>query len=416
MLTGPSLSEQKETSAPPPSQQPAIKEEISLLDLSIVIANRKALILKTITVCAVLGVVVSFLLPIRYSATVTILPPQQNSSLSSALASQLGNLGGMAALTGGNFGLKSQNDMFVGMLRSRSVEDAMVKNYRLMDEYRSKYPSDARLLLERRVNIDGSGKDGLIHLTIEDSNSARAAELANGYIEQFRSLSEHLAITEAAQRRFFFQQQLDEAKENLATAEEDLKKTEQQTGLIQLDSQARALIESAASLRAQIAAKEVQIEALRTYATNENSQLVLAEQELSGLRAQLARLGGSQDNGDESLIVPKGKVPEAGLLYVRKLREVKYRETIFEILARQFELAKLDEAREGALIQVVDAAVPPERRTSPKRTLIVLVASALGLILGIVLAMISEGWERLRDDTETNRKLHLLRKAMTFRA
>jgi tyrosine-protein kinase Etk/Wzc len=416
MLTEPLLSEQKEISPPlSPPQLTADKEQISLLDLSIVIAERKALILNTVLVCATLGILISLLLPIRYQATVAILPPQQNSSLTASLTSQLGNLGGMAALAGGNLGLKSPNDMIVGMLKSRTVEDAMIRNYRLMDEYRSKYLSDARLSLEHHVNVDGSAKDGIIRVTIEDPNRDRAAELANGYVNQFKELSEHLAITEAGQRRLFFQQQLDEAKENLVRAEEDLKRTQQETGLIQLDSQARALIESAASFRAQMAAKEVQIDALRTYATSENAQLILAEKELKGLRAQLAKLGGSQENGDESLILPKGKVPEAGLMYVRRIREVKYRETVFEILARQFELAKLDEARQGALIQVVDAAVPPDRRSSPKRTLIVLGATALGLILGVVLAMIEAQWQRLKQDVETDQKLDVLRKALVFR-
>ncbi len=414
MLTQPSTSERKEVVAPP-SQRSTSNEEISLLDLSISVAERKALIFKTVLVCIALGIVISFLLPTRYTATVTILPPQQNSSMGAALASQVGSLSGMAALAGSSLGLKSQNDLIVGMLKSRTVEDAMIKTYGLMDEYRSKYPSDARLALERRVSVDGTGKDGLIRVTIEDPNPRRAAELANGYVEQFRSLSEHLAMTEASQRRLFFQQQLDDAKDNLASAEEDLKRTEQETGLIQLDSQARALIESAASLRAQIVAKEVQVESLRTYATSENAQLIQAVQELEGLRAQLAKLGGSEDGGDESLMVPKGKVPEAGLLYVRRLREVKYRETIFEILARQFEVAKLDEARQGALIQVVDSAVTPDRRSSPKRTMIVLATIPIGLMLGVVMAILSSKWRQMQKDVPTVQKLGVLKNALAIR-
>ena len=163
-------------------------------------------------------------------------------------------------------------------------------------------------------------------------------------MDEFRELSKHLAFTEAQQRAAFFQQQLEESKDNLANAEEALKRTEQTTGLIQLDSQAKALIESAAELRAQIAAKEVQIQAMQTYATGENAQVIQAQQELESMRGQLAQLGGSDESAN-SLIVPKGKVPEAGLEYVRKLRDVKYYETIFDILARQFEIAKLDEAK-----------------------------------------------------------------------
>jgi uncharacterized protein involved in exopolysaccharide biosynthesis len=224
-----------------------------------------------------------------------------------------------------------------------------------------------------------------------------------------------MAITEASQRRLFFEQQLEQAKDNLANAEEALKLNEQKTGLIQLDSQARALIESAASLRAQIAAKEVQIESMRTFATNENAQLVQAEQELESMQAQLAKLGGSA-NLDAGLLMPRGQVPEAGLEYVRKLRDVKYYETIFDLLARQFEVAKLDEAKQGALIQVVDSAIPPDRRSSPQRLLLVLAGTAIGLFAGIMVVLFQSGVQRMKSSSESLHKLQRLRKFLLSRS
>ncbi len=218
-------------------------------------------------------------------------------------------------------------------------------------------------------------------------------------------------MTEAQQRALFFQQQLVQAKNNLANAEVALQTTEQKTGLIELDSQARALIASAASLRAQIAAKEVQIQAMQTFASGGNAQLIETQQELEGMRAQLAKLGGAEDNPN-ALIMPKGKLTEAGLEYVRRLRDVKYYEAMFDILARQFEIAKLDEAKEGSLIQVVDPAVRPDRKSSPKRALIVLIATAVGLLLGILVALVQAGWTRLKDDPESRGKISLLRHAL----
>jgi uncharacterized protein involved in exopolysaccharide biosynthesis len=391
------------------------EDEISLLDLLIVLAERKRVIILVTAIFAILAVVISLLLPVRYTATVVLLPPQQNTSMGAALASQLGNLGGMAALAGGSLGLKNPNDMFVGMLKSRSVEDAMIQHFGLMDEYHKKYLSDARKTFENHATVDGSSKDGLIHISVEDHDAKRAAELANGYVDQFRIQSQHLAITEASQRRLFFEQELEQAKNNLANAEEALKQTEQTTGVIELSSQSRALIESAASLRAQITEREVQIQGMQTYATGENAQLFQAQQELAGLRAQLAKLGGSEDSASSGLIVPKGRVPEAGLEYVRKLRDVKYNETIFDILARQFEIAKLDEAKEGALIQVVDPAIQPDKHSSPKRVLIVIAATALGFFLGIFAALFQAGFRRLKDDPEVSSKLHILRKALSVR-
>jgi tyrosine-protein kinase Etk/Wzc len=386
-------------------------DELSLLDILIVLARRKWLIFKFTTGFAVVAIVIVFLLPKSYTATTTVLPPQQGSSLSSAIMSQIGGLGSIGALAGSSIGLKNPNDMFVAMFKSQTVEDAMIQRFDLMTKYRQKYMSRARKVFESHATIEANGKDTLIHISVEDKDPEFAAKMANGYVEEYRKLSQHLAIGEAAQRRLFFEQQLIQAKDNLANAEEALKETQQKTGMIQLDSQARALIESAAALRAQITAKEVQLQAMRTYATGQNSDVVQTQQELDSMRAQLAKLAG---NGDDSvgLIVPKGQVPQAGVEYVRKLRDVKYNETIFEILARQFELAKLDEAKEGALIQVVDPAIVPDFKSSPKRALITIGATLFGLFIGIFVALFREGMERLRRDPEQRERLNILRKAI----
>jgi tyrosine-protein kinase Etk/Wzc len=386
-------------------------DEISLLDILIILACRKWLIFKFAAGFGLVALVVSLFLPKIYTATTTVLPPQQSSSLSSALMSQIGSLGSLGALAGSSIGLKNPNDMYVAMFRSRTVEDAMIQRFGLMAEYREKYMSTARKALEKHATVEAGTKDNLIHISIEDKDPKRAAEMTNAYVDEYRALSEHLAIGEAAQRRLFFEQQLGQAKDNLANAEEALKETEQKTGMIQLDSQARALIESAAALRAQVTAKEVQLQAMRTYATGQNADVVQAQQELDSLRAQLVKLGGNTDDS-AGLIVPKGQVPQAGVEYIRKLRDVKYYETIFEILARQFELAKLDEAKEGALVQVVDPAIVPDYKSSPKRALITIVATMLGLFIGIFVALFREGMERLRRDPEQGERLNLLRKAI----
>lgn len=385
---------------------------ISVLDILIAIAEQKHIVMFFGILAACMAIGVSLILPKNYTATLTLLPPQQNSSIGAAFSAQIGSMGGLASLAGSSLGIKNPNDMYVAMLKSRTVEDGMVRQFNLMQEYHSHFVSDARKAFENHVTVEGNGKDGLIHISVDDRDPKRAAQLANGYVEQYRHLSEHLAVTEAGQRRLFFEQQLEQAKNNLANAEEAMKVAERKTGLIQLDSQARALIESAASLRAQITAKEVQVESLRTYATDENSQLVQAQQELSSLRAQLAKLGGAGGDAATDLIISKGQVTAAGIEYVRKLRDVKYYEAIFDILARQFEVAKLDEAKQGAVIQVVDAAVPPERRSSPKRAMIVIVSTAVGLLIGVITALITEAKRRARNDANLLRKLSALRNAV----
>lgn len=369
---------------------------ISVISLLTILAKHKRAILLFTFGCGVIAAIVSLLLPARYTATTVILPPQNQSAGSSVMA-QLSSMGPMASLAGG-LGIKNPNDMYVAFLKSRTVEDAMVDRFHLKDEYNSKLPSDARKAFEDLCDIQSSAKDGLIRISVVDKDPRRAAELANGYIEVYRAFSGKLAVTEASQRRLFFETQLEQQKDKLAAAEDDLKNTQQRTGMIQLDSQARALIESAASLRAQIAAKEVEIHAMQQFASDQNPDMVLAEQQLSGWKAELARLVGNQNGMGDDLLISKGQVPQAALEYARKVRDVKYAETIFELLGRQYEMAKLDEARQGSVIQVVDMAVPPDRRTSPKRALIVLATMVVAFFFVCFCVFLAEGMRRLRRD------------------
>jgi tyrosine-protein kinase Etk/Wzc len=384
------------------------REGFTLLDFVLVLARRRRFILSFAAVVTVLAGAVSFVLPKEYTATVIILPPQQNSSLGSTLAMQLAGLGSMSELAGAGLGLKSLNDMYVTMLKSRSVEDAVIQHYGLMQEYHKKYYVDARRVLEKHSEINGSTKDGLIRVSIENPNPVRAAEIANGYVEQFRTLSQHLAVTEASRRRIIFEQQLEKTKNDLSNAEEALKQTELTTGMVELDSQARAMIEAAARLRAEVVAKEVEVESMRSYAGDQNPDLVAAQDELNHLRQQFTQLVGSNGNGSGDLFLPKGQVPQAGLEYIRKLRDVKYYEAIFDILARQLELAKLDEAKEGGFIQIVEAATPPERKSFPKRLLITLGAAAVGLSGGVLAVLFEAAFLRMRNDPANREKLELI--------
>jgi tyrosine-protein kinase Etk/Wzc len=390
----------------------ATAEEISVLDLVLVLVRSRKLILKIAVYTVVIGVIVSLLLPIRYTAMTSVLPPQQANSTGSALLAQFSGLSSVASLAGGSLGLKNPNDLQIAMLKSRTVEDAMVDRFHLMELFGVKYRSDARKRLENIVDIDNGPKDGLIRISVTDRNPQRAAEMANGYVEEFKRLSATLAVTEASQRRLFFEQQLSQAKDNLAHAEEDLKKTGQKTGLVQLDSQTRATIELLANLRGQIAAKEVEISGMRSFATGENPDLQMAEQQLAGLRSQEARMGAASE-GSTSAFVPKGNMQESGIEYIRKLRDVKYFETIFDLLARQYEVAKVDEARQGATVQIVDRAIVPDRKSSPKRTLIVLGAAAFGIFLGVFWAFAKEGMTRLSNNPAEHQRLELIKKSIS---
>ena len=360
--------------------------EVSLLDMLVLLLGRKRFIVRFVLGSALLASIISLLLPVRYEAKIVLLPPMQNSSIGASLIGQMGGLGALgslASLASGGLGLKNPADMYVAFLTSRTVEDAMIQRFGLMKEYHEKRMSDTRKEFERRTTAVAGIKDGLIRLSIEDRDPKRAAELANGYVEEFRKLSASLAITEAARRRLFFEQQVQQAKDKLTEAEDAMTKTEESTGVLQIDSQARALIESAAILRAQVVAKQVQIEGMRSFATDDNPNLILAKQELVALQSQLQHVAGSQSDTGSDINLSKGRVTQSGMEYLRRYRDLKYQETVFELLAKEFEIAKLDEAREGSIVQVVDAAVPPDRRSSPHRTLIVMASTVVAFFVAV---------------------------------
>ena len=386
-------------------------ESLQLLDVLIILARRRKFIVGFTLGAVILAVVFVMVVPSKFTALTVLLPPAQNSSMSSALLGQLGGSSALASVAGAGLGIKNPSDMYISLFRSRTVEDAMIERFGLMERYHAKKLSQARAALEGHSTVILGAKDGLIRVTYSDRDPKAAADFANGYVEEFRKLSATLAITEASQRRIFFQQQLLEAKENLTKAEEAMKHTEQSTGVLQIDSQSRSLIESAANLRAQVVAKEVQLQGMRSYATEDNPDVVLAEQQLDALKSQLAQLAGAGQGDGSGLIVPKGKVPEAGMQYLRSMRDLRYYETISELISKQFEIAKLDEARQGSIIQVVDVAIPPDNRSFPKRTITVAAVAVLSFFLACSWCVFFNGLREKNQDPGSRERLETLRAA-----
>jgi len=395
----------------PDSPEPRQDEEINLLDLLIVIAKNKAKIAATTLGAAFLSVIGSLLMPDIYTGTVKIMPPQQTQSTAALL---VGQLGGLASAAGTSFGIKNPNDLYVGMLRSRSVADSIIRRFELQRLYDQKTMVETRKKLAAN-SIFTSGKDGLITIEFDDQDPERAAAVANAYAEELDKLSQSLAVSEAAQRRLFFERQLQQAKQDLTQAEVALKETQERTGLIKLDDQGRAIIEAVATLKAQISTMEVHLRSMRTFATDQNPDYVRAQQQLSGLRAELTKLERAQVSSDGEVLLPTGKVPEAGLEYLRRFRDVKYYETIFELLARQFEIAKIDEAKEAAIVQIVDRAIVPDRRSKPKRGLIVIVVTLVSGFLALLWAFVREARERASQDPAQAVRLAALRRYASFR-
>lgn len=213
----------------------------------------------------------------------------------------------------------------------------------------------------------------------------------------------------------FFEQQLEQAKSDLTASEESMRKTQQSTGVLQIDSQARSLIEAAALLRAQVVAKEVQVQSMRSFAAEDNPNLVLAKQQLAALQSQLEQMAGSNHDSGSDIVLSKGRVTESGLEYLRRYRDLKYHETVFELLAKELEIAKLDVAREGEIVQVVDAAVPPDKRSSPHRTLIVIGAVLAAFLVAVFWVKFRESWVRSLQLPENRRRLESIREQLKIK-
>ncbi len=355
--------------------------EVSFIEVLTRIAERKWLVAKVTAIAMAAGVILSFLLPVRYTAVTKLMPPQQTQSTASLMMSQLmgGGAGSLAAMAGGGLGLKNPNDIYIGLLKSRPVADAMINNFGLMAVYRSRDMTAARKKLAGYTEIT-SEKSGLLSVSVTDKDKKRAAEMANAYTDQLRTLTKTVAITESSQRRLFYEDQVQQAKESLVRAEVAFQKVQMKKGMIAPDAQAAMMIESIATLRAQVAAKQVELASLLSYSTDRNPEVQLARQELSSLQAEAAGME-QRDHSAGFAHLGLEDVPSAGLDYLRAEREVKYREALFEMLIKQYEAAKLDEAKDATVIQVVEAAIEPDRKSSPRRALIVLLFTLAGFLL-----------------------------------
>ena len=352
------------TDAPHPMPIEENDDEISLLDLlQVVVDNLRLLILVPLLAgLAALGI--TFMIPPTFTATTKFMPPQQQQSSAAAMLAGLGALGGLA---GAASGLKNPADQYVAFVKSRSVQDALIDRFNLIERYEEKFKQDARVQLAKSAQI-AAGKDGLITIDVDDKDPQFSAQLANAHIEELGKLLNRLAVTEAQQRRVFFEKQLTGAKDNLVKAEQALKASGVNSS--DLKASPAAAVEGLAKLKATIAAQEIKVASMRGYLTESAPDFKQAQTELYAMRSQLARSEKAEPASSSDSD------------YIAKFRDFKYHETLFELFAKQYEMARVDESREGAVIQVVDAAIAPERKSKPRRALIgVFTSLAVGFAL-----------------------------------
>ncbi len=355
--------------------------QVSLADVVTWLGDGKRIVAASALAAAAVSLLVALLIPPTYTARSTLLPPQsqQQGGSAAALGAALGSLSGLGLGTG--LASKTPDELYVALLKSDSVVRALDERFRLRDRYDVKNFEALRKAMSRYVKVLSDKKSSVISVDVDDEDPKFAADLANAHGEELTKVLSRLAVSEAQQRRVFYEQQLKDTKEHLITAEQDLQRVQEKSGVIVLDKQAEALIGGAAQLRAMIAQREVQMKVLRTAATPENPEVIRLNSELQALRGELARMEAKTGgNAGSAVDMPVGKLPEAAVDYVRARREMKLQETLLEGMVRQYELAKLDEAKEGATMQQIDRALPPDYKSKPSRALIALAGTLIGLL------------------------------------
>jgi tyrosine-protein kinase Etk/Wzc len=388
--------------------------EFDMLDLLLVVAEQKKKIVLATVIGLFLGLVVVLLVHPVFTAKAVILPPQQGQS-SAAMITQLGNLAALTGL-GSGAGLKDPNDLYMGVLQSNTVQDGLIKRLGLMDAYHVHRLSEARRILTAKSNFV-SEKGSLISITVKDSEPNRAARIANAYVQELHDINSRLIIGEASLRRNFFSQQLALEKDRLTDAEIALQQTEESTGAIAPIGQTGIVISQVAALQSQIISREVQLDALRTSSTDQNPDVIRMSTEIEGLKAKLREMESVQAGrkpGDISLT--SRSLPADQVLYIRKQRDVQYHTLIFDLIARQFEAARLDEAKASPVIQVLDPAEPPDRKSGPFRALWTLVGGFLGFLFGSSRVIGSYVYGRVVADETNAQKLGQFRRALSFRS
>ncbi|PQO94772.1 lipopolysaccharide biosynthesis protein [Massilia phosphatilytica] len=378
------------------AEVPGRADEINILDLLKALNKRKKLIVVLPLASAVLAAGISFTLPKTYQANTNLLPPQSNQSGNAALLAQLG---GVASVAAGFGGLKNPNDVYIAMLKSRTVADRLIERFDLKKEFGITSQERLRARLAGLATIS-SGKDGLITIVTEAKTPKMAAALANGYVAELSALTKVLAVSEAARRRVFFEQQLEKAKDNLANAEVALKGALDTHGVISVDSESRAIVETTGRLRAQISAKEIELGAMQSFVTENNPNYRRVQEELNSLKAELSRLENGRNSGTAN-----AQPSKEGLQNIKILRDIKYYDMLYQLLAKQYEAARLDEARDPTVIQVLDPAVEPERAIKPRKTYITIGAFAAGLFAAIFWVLFGEARKRVALRAEGSKRL-----------
>jgi capsule polysaccharide export protein KpsE/RkpR len=365
---------------------------------------------------------IAFLIPKRYESSAVLMPPDDQSNsgmmLAAALASKVtGSLGGIA---GNMLGVKSSGDLFIGILRSRTVQDDLITKFDLRKEYGTSQWDKTRKILAARTMISEDRKSGIITITVTDNDPRRVAAVAAEYVAQLNIVVSKLSTSSAHRERVFLEERLTQVKQDLESAEKDFSQFASKNGAIDIKEQGRAMVESAAVLEGQLIAAQSELQGLKQIYSENNVRVRSLRARISELQSQLQRLGGKQEVGadatasDSSDLYPSiRKLPLLGVPYADLYRRTRVQEAVFETLTQQYELAKVAEAKEIPSVRVLDQPDMPEHKSFPPRLVIILLGTFLCCAVATLFVLAKSRWREVDSQdaqkvlfTEVMRSVH----------
>lgn len=367
-------------------------DDINLRDYFHVILKHKKLIALTTTTGMLIALIISLFLPNKYIATASLMPPNQDPLSTSIISKMTGNLGG-----GFNslVGMKSPADMWIGILNSKNVNDEIVKRFDLKGLYGKKTLSGARKTLKTNVAIKKS-KEDIISISVEDIDPERAANLAKAFIEELDRVNKSTVMTSGQRTRAFIEKRLQEAKSDLLKIEGEMKSFQQVNKAVKLDDQSKVIIEAIGTVKGQLMTKEVEFEVLQSFATPDNPQAKLLKTEVSGLKSRLRELEEGRNPSGKDIFIPTSRIPGLSFQYAQLYREAKIQETLFGLLSEQYEIARIQEAKDSPTVQILDVPNVPEASAKPNRPIIVLMSAIASFLISIFVAFFLE-FQKKRD-------------------
>jgi uncharacterized protein involved in exopolysaccharide biosynthesis len=398
--------------------------------------GRRRFFLRAVAAGMLVSTLIAFLIPKSYTSTTQLMPPDQQSTsgmaMMAAMAAKAG--GGLAGVAGDLLGLKSSGALFIGVLRSETSQDRLIQQFDLRKVYDKRLVMDARTKLDENTSISEDKKSGIITISVTDHSAQRAAALAGAYVDQLNSLVSELSTSSAHRERVFLEERLKVAKQDLDDATNQLAQFSSKNNTLDIQQEGKAMLDAAGSIAGEMIAAQSQLEGLRQIYTDNNPRVRSLNARVGELRRQLEKLGGVQANGTNDTTLSTGQsadpsvaraggglpyptirsLPLLGAKYADFYRRAKIQETVFELLTGQYELAKVQEAKETPSVKVLDPARIPEKKSFPPRLVIMFLGTFLVGAMSVVWVLGSAHWEEV--DPQDPRKVLLQEVAATVKA